>query len=311
MRRVYLFIAAIGCGMSGCAPLLTEAMVSAPNRFNPLMGLRGVVPPPESFATDQHFYVPVGPPEASLSVSVIEPKPPYREPKGTVLVVHGIHARGFWMLRTAQDLATAGYRAVLVDLRGHGHSTGDYLSYGPREACDLTQVIDDLERRQLVAGKLGVYGISYGATTSIHLASIDPRVSAVVAVAPFDSMREEVPHYLKTMFPAAGLISDATFQAAIDEAGRRGAYNPDASQASDRIAQSAARILILHGTDDWLVPPQNAQQLQAASGGRASVVLLPYEGHVSIWFDKDHAVADYTRRWFTRHLRAALETTPR
>jgi alpha-beta hydrolase superfamily lysophospholipase len=69
---------------------------------------------------DQQFQVKVGPPEASLSVSVIEPEGGIEQTKGTVLVLHGVHTRSFWMLRQVKDLAGAGYRAVLVDLRGHG-----------------------------------------------------------------------------------------------------------------------------------------------------------------------------------------------
>ena len=52
----------------------------------------------------------------------------------------------------------AGYRAVLVDLRGHGRSTGKYLTYGVQEAQDISQVIDALEQQQLIAGEIGVLG---------------------------------------------------------------------------------------------------------------------------------------------------------
>ena len=294
--------------LGGCAPLLSELIVTAPNRFNPFVGNPDLTPPPlETIAADQHFYVPVGPPNALLSVSVLEPKAvsdtEKHPPKGTILVVHGIRNRGLWMLGTARRLSEAGYRTVLVDLRGHGHSTGEWLTYGPREAEDLSQVIDELDRRKLLEGRLGVYGISYGATTAIHLAAIDPRVEAVVAVAPFGSMREEVPHYLRTALPGVGsLIPDSTIQEAIDVAGRKGGFNPDQSNARAAIQHTKARVLILHGTGDWLVPPENAGRLQESSGGRASTVLLPGEGHISIWFDTHGEVAEYTRLWFNRWL---------
>src|SRR5262245_2504744 len=90
---------------SGCAPLLTEMIVSAPNRWNPLVGNPDLMPPPpETLATDKHFYVNVGPPEALLSVSVMEPKTGEKTAKGTILVVHGIRNRGFWMMGTAKML---------------------------------------------------------------------------------------------------------------------------------------------------------------------------------------------------------------
>ena len=158
--------------IAGCAPLLGELLVSTPNRFNPFVQTGRLAPPARQvLGVDQQFRVPVDSATAELAVSVVEPRPA-GSPKGTVLVLHGIWARSFWMLGTAQMLAEAGYRAVLVDLRGHGRSTGDFLTFGPGEARDLSQVIDDLDRRNLISGRLGVYGISYGATTSIHLAAI-------------------------------------------------------------------------------------------------------------------------------------------
>ena len=127
-----------------CDRPLAEMMVSTPNRFNPLVSESNPLPPMEAIGTDQHFMVPVGPPEAALSVSVVEPTSHDATVRGTVLVVHGIFGRSITMLHTAHRLAAAGYRAVLVDLRGHGRSTGEYLTYGKQEARDLSQVVNEL-----------------------------------------------------------------------------------------------------------------------------------------------------------------------
>ena len=80
-------------GPAGCIAPLGPLIATAPNGMNPLAGDANPLPPVESLSgVDQHFWVPVGPPEASLSVSVLEPDPQAGPPKGTVLVVHGIYA---------------------------------------------------------------------------------------------------------------------------------------------------------------------------------------------------------------------------
>ena len=177
--------------LNACAaPPLAEVMASLPNRINPWAAEANPLPPIERLlGVDQQFWVKVGPPDATLSVSVVEPRGKSPSPRGTILVLHGILARSATMLPAAGALADSGYRAVLVDLRGHGRSTGEYMTFGLQEAKDLSQVIDALEQRGLVAGNVGVYGISYGATTSIHLAAVDCRVRAVVAVEPFATAR--------------------------------------------------------------------------------------------------------------------------
>ncbi len=211
-----LVAAVAGCN---CCPL-AELMVSAPNRFNPLAGPKNPLPPIESLIADQHVWVCVGPPKAWLSVSILDPRG--RTPRGTVFVLHGIGARGCTMYSTARDLNRAGYRAVLVDLRGQGRSTGEYITYGVREAQDLVQVLDALEQHGKIAGKAGVYGLSYGATTSIHWAARDPRIRAVVAVEPFAMLRPEVSHFSRTMLPGIGwCIPESCYQEALTQAARR------------------------------------------------------------------------------------------
>jgi len=284
------------------APPLAEVMASAPNRINPLAGDANPLPPIERLlGVDQQFWVKVGPPEASLSVSVVEPQGKPQSPRGTILVLHGVLARGATMLPVAEGLARAGYRAVLPDLRGHGRSTGKYMTFGVQEAKDLSQVIDALERRNLLAGNLGVFGISYGATTSIHLAAGDRRVRAVVAVEPFATAREEVPHFARVMVPGIGLlISDETYQQSLDEAGRIAHYDPDEADAVKAIQQTSAPVLIIHGTNDWVVPHQQSERLHAAALDHSELVSVPYLGHVALWVDPGGHVAKRARDWFDR-----------
>ncbi|NQU26546.1 MAG: alpha/beta fold hydrolase [Candidatus Nealsonbacteria bacterium] len=300
-----LLAVTIMAAAGGCTSPLAEMMVTAPNRLNPYVTAANPLPPIECLVgVDEQFRVQVGPPEATLSVSIIEPSDSNR-PKGTILVIHGILARSLWMLDTAKTLSNAGYRAVLVDLRGHGRSTGGLLTFGVQEARDLSQVIDTLEDRNLVDGPIGVYGISYGATTSIHLAGRDRRVKAVVAVAPFSTVRDEIPHFGRVMVPGIGwVIPEQTYQRAIDEAGRLARFDPDRDTALEAIRRTSAPVLLMHGTNDWVVPHRHSERLHAAAPGHSELVSVPWYGHTVIWIDPTSEVARRTRAWFDRWLTA-------
>jgi len=65
------------------------------------------------------------------------------------------------------------YRAVVPDLRGHGRSSGDFLTYGALDAHDLSQLANALDEKGLLSGKLGVVGTSYGAATAIEFAGVE------------------------------------------------------------------------------------------------------------------------------------------
>jgi pimeloyl-ACP methyl ester carboxylesterase len=192
---------------------------------------------------------------------------------------------------------------VLVDLRGHGKSDGQYLTYGVRESDDLVRVIDELEARRLVTGRLGVLGVSYGATTAIHLAGKDSRIDSVVAVAPFSTMRDVVPDFGRTVLPGVGsLVPDQALDAGVDEAGRQGDFDPNLSDACAAIQQTRARVLVIHGEEDWMVPTYHGKRLHEAAPDHSQLVLLPWTGHLTAWLDPLGQVGAETHRWFDTHL---------
>jgi len=206
-----------------------EAIVRAPNF--------GRTPPPPARG---ELRIQVGPPAATLSITIADTP----RPRGTVFALHGIRDSRESMPGWGPMLAAAGYRAVLPDLRGQGRSSGDALSYGVLESRDLTQALDALSERGLVAGPVGVMGNSYGAAAAIEWAGRDPRVQAVVAVSPFASLREVVAGYLPFRLPPS-LVARS-----IERAGARGGFDPDDASPARAITQTRAPVLLIHGEDD-------------------------------------------------------------
>lgn len=286
--------------------MLTEAVVSSPRRLNPLRDVDLPIPP-AMLGFRERFTVPVGAGDqrVEISVAVMDPER-VDEPRGTILVLHGIRARGSWMLDFAEAMAEDGYRVIVADLRGHGDSTGDTLSFGVLEAQDLSAVIDELESRGLLVGKLGAFGHSYGASSAIQLAAIDKRVTTVVATAPFADMRDEVPHYVRTMLPGVGhVLSDEFYDQVVDEAGKRGGFDP-ADASAERVAhQVGGPILLLHGVNDRVVPPENSQRIYQNSPPGSKLVYLRNVGHIGMWLDSDDRVKKQALLWFDEHLAPA------
>ncbi len=306
-------IAAMVC-LAGCNGLITGVMVHAPNHGKRFDGYR--LPEHdklERLGVDVELRVPVGPPAAEVRVWVMHPRGPGGQlidaARGTVLVLHGYRNRAEWMRDTARDFAEAGYRSVIVEMRGHGSSSGDYITFAACEAHDVQQVLDELERLDLVAGDLGVWGISMGAATAIRLASIDSRVRTVVAVAPYTHMRDVVPGFVRLFMPVYGwLLSDAKMQELVDEASAEAGFSPADTDIVAAMQRVKVPVLILHGTWDILVPPDMGERLMAVAPEGSVLRHLGSTGHIGAMFsdvpEKDSI------EWFDEHLGSAPLASP-
>jgi len=267
-----------------------SAIVVAPNRGAP-------APAP----IDGELVVTVGPPAATLSLQIIDARTP--RVRATVFVLHGVRANKKSMRGWGRMLAAAGFRAVLVDLRGHGRSTGDWLSYGVVESRDLAQALDALDASGLRIGSVGVMGISYGAATAIEWAGNDRRIRAVVAVAPFASLRAVVPGYAPVLLPASFVTG------AIDLAGREGGFDPDEASPVVAIARTQAPVLLIHGQNDRRIPSWHSQRIFVAGKDHAELLLVPGAGHDSI--TDESVVRERAPAWFARYLRQDTEVPMR
>ncbi|MEM9913948.1 MAG: alpha/beta fold hydrolase [Planctomycetota bacterium] len=313
---------------AGCAGSLGRYAVKTPNHGKAVSQLNShdASPDMRGAVIDHRFRVKVSDPEAVLSAWVIDPSNEKmfdnehglwfavpvgatrqtRDPHSTVLILHGFrHYKNDWAyLMWARFLAEHGYRVVLVDLRGHGASTGDWSTFGPGEARDVRRVIDELSRRELLAGDLGVFGGSYGATTALHLAGMDRRVKCVVSISAFSSMRGVLPTFAKAQLGGfSGLVGIWGYDAMVDAAGKAGGFDPDRSDARLAMAKTEAYVLLMHSNADLHVPVENARDLAYAGGGRVKLVLFEDADHYSFGVQDATRVRRTALRWFNQYLK--------
>lgn len=325
-------VAVVALTAGGCASaVLAPKIVTAPNRAgggpatlandNP----EARVALAQVFAQTWRVAVP-GPPAAEIAVGVIEPgdyrqehalvvqtedptRPKYAvhtrwdplaadapqvEPKGTVVVLHGFWLSREAVLHWAIHLAQAGYRTVPVDLRGHGRSTGDWVSYGAVEAEDLAAVLDDLQRRGLADGRVGVLGVSYGASVGLLWAARDPRVGAVVALEPFGDPRLAIRQYARAMLsPTVNrTLSDRAIAAAADKGARLAGFSWEQADVGAAVARLQVPVLFIHGAADTVIPPDHSRGLVARAPAGSRLIERPGDDHFSLSMRLDGVAAE-------------------
>ncbi|MFF0747970.1 CocE/NonD family hydrolase [Streptomyces sp. NPDC004267] len=104
-----------------------------------------------------------------------------------------------------------GYASVRVDVRGHGNSEG--LPGDPYDAVELADgvaVVNWLAGQEWCGGRVGMFGIGWGATAALQVAALAPEpLRAVVAVGATDDRYDDGTHYLGGSVLAAGLPASA------------------------------------------------------------------------------------------------------
>jgi pimeloyl-ACP methyl ester carboxylesterase len=168
----------------------------------------------------------------------------------------------------AHDMHERGFNVFMFDLRGHGQSSTARVSFGLREKNDVLGAIDWLRAKGFGPGKIGVLGVSLGSASATYAAAEEPAISALVIDSGFadfgtlaGTILQRSSNSATILLPALGWINTAL-------AGVNGLASQPAVQMSRILPRP---VLIIHGADDRLIPPAQAEQLAEAA-------------HTRVWF---------------------------
>lgn len=145
------------------------------------------------------------------------------EPDLTIILVHGINANreeGGDFLDLAAELVEEGFNVLLFDLRGHGASDGDQVSYGFYERHDVLGAFDFVVSRGAAPDSIGVLGRSLGAGTVLLAAAKEPRIQALVANSPYADSTDLIAKEIALKSPIPG-VAGPDFHARHHAAGQR------------------------------------------------------------------------------------------
>jgi pimeloyl-ACP methyl ester carboxylesterase len=279
----------------GPPPAVLELMVIEPGDYGETM-ISSITPRRPHFKGDTHtnlFTFAFG-----FTNFPIKPKLETNHIRGTVFLLNGYGLNKELMLPWGMVLARAGYRTVLVDLRGHGRSTGDRIYFGRVERSDLAQCLDALEQRGVCRGPIGALGISYGAVLALQWAAVDPRVQCVTAISPYADPGTAMEGYLKVYAPE---LTWGTDRKAADIIARQLAVEwPDSTTVS-AVRGLKQPVLFVRGGHDELCSREDLNRLQAAAPTGSEVKEVPLANHLVTGMCILQLAGPVTN-WFGAHL---------
>jgi len=198
-----------------------------------------------------------------------------RMTRGTIVLLHPMLTGKAWFLGLGERLADRGWDVVLLDLRGHGFSGGDYTTWGVREKHDVKKVVDDVLAHEAVSGKVYACGSSMGGSVAIQYAAIDPRCQGVVAISPPAGA-------IGVFRRMLCLLAEPYFQKAVNRAGEMAEFDPADASTVAAAKQLQCPLVVIHGSWDLVVPfSQGEAIVQASSAPKKKLIPVRFAGHAA------------------------------
>ncbi len=200
-------------------------------------------------------------------------------PSAAVVIAHGLGGNRGSHLPTAAMLHAHGYAVLLLDLRAHGESGGEFKSYGYYEALDVLAAVDYLVTEQgIPAASIGLLGHSLGGAAIVRAASLRQTPHALVVVSTYQSLDAAI----DDAFDDIALLPSWPFAPIMTWAAeRRLGLDRESMDLTGILERMSPRpALLVHGAEDDLLPLYHHEALcQAAAWATCWVV--PGMGHES------------------------------
>lgn len=199
-----------------------------------------------------------------------------------VIVVHGLNASKGHFLLPAKILHSNGFNVLLFDMRSHGHSDGQVISFGINEADDVKAAYDWVKARY-PSQPVFALGYSMGGAAVLFAAAQYGIFEKIILDATFS----RVEHVAKsTILKYAGPLKDIFWKSGKLLVWAATGIDVSKNQADENINKIGDRqLMLIHGTNDKMIPYHESQRLHALAKIKPAIWLVNGKGHTQAMTD--------------------------
>ncbi|MGE3308826.1 MAG: alpha/beta hydrolase [Limisphaerales bacterium] len=326
----WIAVAVVGLWVTGCSPTtyLARRMMSAPNRVpdfvkpegrvwlewpegvferfpsgtnrlgNPAVELRWVAVEPADYGWSTRVSTETNRSRVRARFRFdfklpTEGLPPARPAKGTVYVLHGYGVDLETVFPWAVFLAEAGWRSVLIDLPGHGHSGGRQVTFGIREVALLEEFRRTVGESKGWLGPSIAFGHSMGAALALRWQAADRGIAGSVAMGAYS---EFVPAALRLRDDYARWIPRGWVRRAAGKVPRLLGVAPERMDTLASIHGCDVVALLVASAEDVVTPPEDSAALLLELGRGSELLIVGNASHEALPFHFDQH-GEHVLRW--------------
>lgn len=193
------------------------------------------------------------------------------------IVIHGYMDEGSGMTYYAQEFNKRGYNVLMLDLRGHGKSEGNYVGMGWHDRFDVIDWINYIISKNKDS-QIMLFGVSMGAATTMMTTGeeLPDNVKLAISDCGYTSVWDEFSHQLKLLF---NLPDFPVLYAANISCKRKAHYNFKEASSIEQIKKSITPTLFIHGDCDNFVPFEMLEEVYEAANCEKEKLVIQGAGH--------------------------------
>ncbi|MBN9414166.1 MAG: alpha/beta hydrolase [Candidatus Eremiobacteraeota bacterium] len=192
---------------------------------------------------------------------------PHPQPRGAVLLCHGIYSTRMAMVAKARLLHRWGYTSLLFDFRGRGRSDGQ-CTIGFREPLDVLGALDFLRTHHPDLPLAGL-GDSLGASSLLAAMAQEGGLRCACLEACFATLEEAIgARAPRRSVKGIARRLEATYSLPILE------VNP-----LEHVRRIEQPLLFIHDSLDWCVPLHASRRLARNAAGSSQLWVAPWTLH--------------------------------
>lgn len=217
--------------------------------------------------------------------------------RGVVVLLHGIRSSRSAMLPRARMLRELGYSSVLIDLQGHGESTGERITLGYLERHDVEAAVQ--YSRQCHPGEsVAVLGVSLGGAAATLASPLG--IDALILESVYPNIDDAIRNRVEARLGRMAAIPTALLRIQIK---MRLGIAPSQLRPIDKIASVGCPVFIISGVSDVHTPESETREIFERANAPKDLWLVEKAAHVDLMQHAPEAYRERVSEFLRLHLR--------
>ena len=204
-----------------------------------------------------------------MKCSFFEPEEIYRPRKimPVILYLHGNSSSRLEGIHMLKELLKRDINLFVVDFPGCGLSEGEFISLGYHESHDVQILVDFIEKLPGV-GRIGIWGRSMGAATTMIYSHKDERIKAICMDSPFADFSLLAKELVLKQIKLPGFLIDGALKIIKMTVKNKNGLDIDKLKPIENAPKTKQPALFIHANNDELINNKHSEMLLNAYKGK-------------------------------------------